>query len=277
MAGNRVRRGRAAAAACLTAALAAPAVFGQGGDPEFSVASFKRVAYSGARERLELNPGTVRCTCRLGLLIPYAWGLELWQLVGPSVPWFKKEFYQLAANLPEGATRDQIPGMLRQLLVERLNISVHWEDRETPVYALVVGKGGLKLKRPGEPGAPAISQPHSAMGANGQIHYEAVVPLRNFAGYLSAVMDRRVIDETGTEGKFEIVLDAAVPPKPLPIMVGRGPAEPGPDPLAPGGAVGDNGPSIFSAIQRLGLKLEPTKRPLKYLVVDKIDRDPAEN
>ncbi|HEY7338206.1 MAG TPA: TIGR03435 family protein [Bryobacteraceae bacterium] len=246
---------------------------GQGTSPKFEVASLKRVTYSGAIERLETTPGSVRCTCRLTVLVRQAYHLDVYQLVGqPS--WFSREFYQLAAKLREGATKDDIRAMLGQLLGERLHLAVHWENRETPVYALVIGKGGLKLKRPGEPGSVGVSRPRFALAGDGHMHYEAVVPLANLAGGLNGLVDRRVVDETRTEGKFEIVLDATVLQKPPPFLAGG----PEPDPALPAdGPTPDSAPSIFSAIQKLGLKLEPVKRPLKYLVIDGVDRDPTEN
>jgi uncharacterized protein (TIGR03435 family) len=186
------------------------ACYGQGTSPEFVVASLKRVANRGAGERWVKTPSSVRCTCRLTVLIRQAHHLDVFQLVGqPS--WVKSEFYELAANLPEGATRDEIRAMLRQLLAERLHLAVHWQDREAPVYALVVANGGLKLKRPGEPGCAGVIRPRFALGGDGHMHYKNVAPLANLAGLLSPLLDRRVVDETGTEGKFEIVLDAAVP------------------------------------------------------------------
>lgn len=49
------------------------------------------------------------------------------------------------AKFPAGATRDDIPHMLQALLKERLKLDAHVESREHPVFALVVGKGALKL------------------------------------------------------------------------------------------------------------------------------------
>ncbi len=39
----------------------------------------------------------------------------------------------------------QLNLMLRPLLADRVKLKVHWETRELPVYALVVGKRGTKL------------------------------------------------------------------------------------------------------------------------------------
>jgi uncharacterized protein (TIGR03435 family) len=37
------------------------------------------------------------------------------------------------------------------------------------------------------------------------------------------------------------------------------------------------GPTIFDAIQDLGLKLEPRKAPVEVLVVDHVNKTPTEN
>ena len=55
--------------------------------------------------------------------------------------------YDLAAKAPgETVTMDQVRLMLQTLLAERFRLMVHRETREMPVYALVTGKGGAKLK-----------------------------------------------------------------------------------------------------------------------------------
>jgi uncharacterized protein (TIGR03435 family) len=53
--------------------------------------------------------------------------------------------------MPEGSTKDDAPAMLRALLVERFKLVAHKETQEHPVLALVVGKGGPKMKEsPGD-------------------------------------------------------------------------------------------------------------------------------
>ncbi len=54
--------------------------------------------------------------------------------------------FDIEAKLPEGATRTQVPEMLRALLKDRFNLVVHSGTAEQPINALVVDKGGLKLK-----------------------------------------------------------------------------------------------------------------------------------
>jgi uncharacterized protein (TIGR03435 family) len=55
-----------------------------------------------------------------------------WLLVGPDWLWDAK--YDIVANLPKGATAEQIPAMLQRLLAERLGLVAHRETRPMPVY-----------------------------------------------------------------------------------------------------------------------------------------------
>ena len=57
-------------------------------------------------------------------------------------------FYDIDAKAEgdRARTRDEFRAMLRTLLAERFNLRAHRERRELPVYALVVGKDGPKLK-----------------------------------------------------------------------------------------------------------------------------------
>jgi uncharacterized protein (TIGR03435 family) len=81
-------------------------------------------------------------------------------MVGPGSPKFN-----IAAKLPEGAPENQIPEMVQALLADRFNLATHRAATEQEIYALVVAKGGLKVKQAGlsvprmptEPDAPARS------------------------------------------------------------------------------------------------------------------------
>ena len=91
-------------------------------------------------------------------LIVMAYGVKPYQVTGPD--WIKSQRYDISAKLPDGASKDDVPKMLQSLLEERFKLVVHRETKEHPVLALVVGKGGLKLKesseapKPIDPNAP---------------------------------------------------------------------------------------------------------------------------
>ena len=74
------------------------------------------------------------------------------------------------------------------------------------------------------------------------------------AGALTAILRRRVIDNTGIIGTFDVHLEWA------------------PDDGAADGTL----PSLFTALQeQLGLKLESTKGPVEVLVIDHVERPDA--
>jgi uncharacterized protein (TIGR03435 family) len=48
--------------------------------------------------------------------------------------------------------------------------------------------------------------------------------------------------------------------------------------LPPGPAASDpSGGSLFTSVEQLGLKLDPRKQPYEFLVIDHLEKTPAEN
>ena len=90
----------------------------------------------------------------LKTLVVYAYKLRPDQVSGPD--WMASEHFDIVARLPEGATEDDAPKMLQALLADRFKLVVHYEMQERPVLALVVAKGGPKLKD--SPALPAIDK-----------------------------------------------------------------------------------------------------------------------
>jgi uncharacterized protein (TIGR03435 family) len=84
-----------------------------------------------------------------------------------------------------------------------------------------------------------------------------------------------VVDATGLEGKYEIKLDW-VPDGALgPKGASAAAAEPG---VAGVGEAPTPTVDLFSAVREsLGLRLEPRKTPIDFLVIDHIERVPTEN
>ena len=89
--------------------------------------------------------------------------------------------------------------------------------------------------------------------------------LAEFSQLLNLVLDRPVIDETGITGKFDIHLEFAIS-EATPRFL------PGGDMARFAEAASDRVPSVFAAIQQLGLKLEPTQGPRDFLVIDHVER-----
>lgn len=104
-------------------------------------------------------------------LIVLAYKVKPYQITGPD--WISNQRFDIAAKLPDGASRDDVPAMLQSLLEERFKLVLHRETKEHPVLALVVGKGGPKLKespeapKPIDPNAPLASGERQVDGPDG--------------------------------------------------------------------------------------------------------------
>jgi uncharacterized protein (TIGR03435 family) len=80
---------------------------------------------------------------------------------------------------------------------------------------------------------------------------------------LSAIVGRPVIDRTALTGKFDFKLQWT-PENPVQM---KSPDEPVPD--------NEHGPSIFAAVQQLGLRLENQKGPVEIIVIDSVEKPTA--
>jgi uncharacterized protein (TIGR03435 family) len=77
-------------------------------------------------------------------LVTMAYEVKPFQVTGPD--WMAAQRFDILAKMPEGATKEQVPAMLRALLEERFKLVAHRENKEQPVYSLEVGKNGPKFK-----------------------------------------------------------------------------------------------------------------------------------
>jgi uncharacterized protein (TIGR03435 family) len=94
------------------------------------------------------------------------------------------------------------------------------------------------------------------------------IPMTEFIRVLSMVLGRSVIDKTGFTELFDVRLDF------LPDETTA--ALPAPPPGAAGAPLDSNYPSILIAMQeQLGLRLESTKGPVEFVVIDHIERPSA--
>ena len=144
----------------LLGALATAAAFGQ--QPAFDVASIRSAAQitpelitSGKLHiGMKIDAGRVDIgSVSLRDLVMTAYEVKPFQISGPD--WMTAQRFDVLAKMPDGATKEQVPAMLRGLLEERFKLVVHRDNREQPVYSLEVAKGGPKFKEaPPESTAP---------------------------------------------------------------------------------------------------------------------------
>jgi uncharacterized protein (TIGR03435 family) len=178
---------------------------------------------------------------------------------------------------------------------------------------MVVGKGGLKIEESRPPAAspdgaapnPAVSGSSSVSvsqtkgGAvvsdgTGKQQKQTLSPdgkslrleisgatLAELAEGLSPMVDHPIVDMTGLPGKYQVTLDIPMA-EVMNALRAAGAAVPagegGGDASKPAELASDpGGGSLFTSIQTLGLKLEPRKVPLTFIVVDSVEKMPTEN
>lgn len=77
-------------------------------------------------------------------LVATAYGVKPYQVSGPD--WINSARYDITAKIPDGASQGDAPKMLESLLEERFKLVARRVDKQEPVLALVVVKGGSKMK-----------------------------------------------------------------------------------------------------------------------------------
>lgn len=191
-------------------------------------------------------------------LVAEAWTVQVNQVVGPG--WLNQNEYDIEARAPQGASKEQIASMLRNLLAERFQLKQHAETRQMRPYELVVGNTGPKI-RPIGPGEAIAAQPG--------FHFRG--DMRQFADVLAVqfsipasndptVPARAggppilVLDKTGLQGTYEFSVN--LPP--------------------------ELGTDAFTTWNRaladqLGLKIQSRRDAVAVVIVDSAARIPIEN
>ena len=99
-------------------------------------------------------------------------------------------------------------------------------------------------------------------------------PMSTLANALSGLLGRPVVDKTGLTARYDFVLEFS-----RDETAGRR-ASGGynePPPLPPPAPGAESGPSIYTSIQVLGLKLDSQKFPLDAIVIDHAEKMPTAN
>lgn len=183
----------------------------------------------------------------LEFLVQLAYGVPYEQIAG--VEKLGSGRYDVNVKAEDGVTLTygQLKPRLQRLLEQRFKLVVHRAMKEFDGYALVIAKGGPKLRPTAGTSEQGVIYPGGLRLMN--------LPLDGFAGSLRSPAGRPVVDKTGIHGNYDFSLSYAR----------EGDAE---SPL----------PSFFTALQEeYGLKLETTKVPLEIVVIDRVEKIPTEN
>jgi uncharacterized protein (TIGR03435 family) len=269
-----------------------------GGKRAFEVASVKIDPGPFRSPNFPLDPGDAfrpvggrfSADFPLGTYIAFAYKLSLSsdqrQAMFAHVPdWVATDRYAIEARAEGNPSKDQMRLMMQSLLADRFKFAGHFETRVFTALALGLvkpGTTGPKL-RPHSEGIPCEDTPatNERLIPNGSVFppvcdvvmmtinsdHVAKGGSRNItmallAGALPGMgrLDHPIVDQTGLGGRYDFAVEFA----PEPIR----PAEPNADPPTEPRA-----PTFVEALrEQLGLKLESTKAPLPFLVIDHVER-----
>lgn len=272
---------------CAALILSSCALFAQqAAPPAYDVVSIKPSDPNDRRIMMRNQPGTLSMTgVTLKLLVQQAYGVQDFQISG-GPGWISSDRYVIEGKVTDAPvapppdyvkmTEEQRQKMieanralLRALLEDRFQLKVHHETKEMQVYALVVAKGGPKMKDDG--GKTSDPNMKAGMMRMGPANLTgSQMPISALVTTLSQQVGRTIIDQTGLKGNYDFDLKWT-PDMPQgggffggPVAPPGAQAPPPPDP---------NGPTLFTAIQeQLGLKLEPQRGPVEVLVIDSAER-----
>ncbi len=218
-------------------------------------------------------------------LITRAYRVKPFQVTGPA--WIRTGRFDIAAKIPVGVSADRLPEMLQSLLADRFRLAIHRETKELPVYALLVGKNGIRLQPAAPDAANQLQAGPKAMSMftpegdahleNGHISISSGVlgPVRSSPGgkwemlgitmpglaeLLSAAEDHPVIDETHLAGAYRLSYEISMKE----------------------GAENEQGServlaSLTDGLDKGGLRLERRNARIETIVVDHVERTPTEN
>jgi bla regulator protein BlaR1 len=270
--------------------------------PQFEVVSVKPCTPSGRTTWGNASPGRFTSGCwplanaddHTGL-IQQAWNryagghfnpMRILTIEGGPA-WIHSTSFNIEAKAEGQPSPEMMNGpMMQAVLEDRFHLKIHREMREGEVYALILPRGAAKLKS-FQPGScvPAASprpplqpgQQYCRLVISTQSFDAQGISLTDAAGLLSLILDRPVIDRTGIAGSFEIHLEFS--PDPLrPRFTWFASPMPPTDLTAPRPDTADDQdrPTVFQAVEQLGLRLTPARGPIEVFVIDHVEM-PSEN
>jgi uncharacterized protein (TIGR03435 family) len=244
-----------------------PAIGQNQGTRSFEAAIVKVNKSGEARMVVDFQPGGRFSAINVPLrtLIALAWHIRPEAITG-GPGWLGSDRFDVVARALQTTPPDEIRLMLQTLLTERFRLQLHTDQKVLPAYVLLPGKAGPRL----QPVEPALltdqrCRPGNSLTGQRQVVCEHM-SMALFADTLQELaprdIDVPVVDQTGIQGTYTFTL-AWTP------AVRSAAANP---PDAP------DGPGLFQALEsQLGLRLESKRLPRAVIVIDNVERVPAEN
>jgi uncharacterized protein (TIGR03435 family) len=212
-------------------------------------------------------------------LIAAAYSVRASQVSGPV--WLSDQVFDIEAKVPDDTPKDELNVMLQSLLEERFGLKMHRATKTAQGFALTVGKNGPNLKSARPPPVPDptltqeeqmaqsqqnmladlaaskkrmqedIANGKSVVGQSSSASWNSITT-EELAARLVRFAEAPVVDETGLTGKYTVTIGVSTRPD-------------------------GSGDTVFDAVEKLGLKLEPRKVTVETVVVDQVSKTPTAN
>ena len=227
----------------------------------------------------------------LAYYIRLAYDVKGSQVIGPP---HMQDRFDVSATIPVGVRQDKLNEMLEGLLADRFQLKTHRETREMQVYAIVTGKGPLKLQEVPEAaidpdavttaGGTGTSRGISVNLGNGSSFTFAnnkwegkKLSFGQVADQFEQFVDRPVVDQTGFKGRYDFALDVTQEDyQAMGIRASMNAGFPMTSQAIQRAESAQLG-SVFEAFEKLGLRLESKKVAVPVVVVDSVLKVPTEN
>lgn len=225
--------------------------------PAFEVATVRPSGPESAPMSIQRQPGGRLVTSNMPLsrLIAWAFGLDDGRLLGIPSAADSARFDIVARASTDDPAAGQMQLMMRRLLAERFNLTVHSEERTLTTFVLLRERDRLRVGLTNPPEPPAAN-PFSMTAPGVLIGRRVTTDM--LAKALSSQLGTVVENRTGVTGSFDFTLEW----RPETVQP--------PDDLRRA--------SLFTAIrEQLGLRLEPRSLPVDVIVIDRLSLVPTAN
>jgi uncharacterized protein (TIGR03435 family) len=235
-------------------------------------------------------------------LIATAWRKDAQLIIGPDWVNEGEVSFAVHAVMPGGATKDQIPDMMKSLLEERFHMATHLAIVEQPAYALVSGKNGPRLKQPGNLDlatcdnwveVPVPAGAGNRMCRSTQVNGDRRVSITMMTNAAAGPLLSSTSRDERHEEYFRITMPkladllaqtlstggwpSPIPASFIPVVDRTGIKGDWDVVLDTNGGLDERLSSYSAALEKQGLKLERTTAPVEKLIIDKVDKTPTEN
>lgn len=184
------------------------------------------------------------------------------QVAAPA--WTESQHFSIAAKVPDGATKEDVPEMLRNMLLAGFHMTYHTEIRNTPALVLTLAKSGIKAEA-----STVQPRPRQRLIGNSGIHWELAMTSTALANFLTRLTVMPVVDRTGLLDSYLFSFDV------YPFGKFGEDGKPLEGPIVD--FVADEARHYDDALAPLGLRLTLSKLPLENVIIDHLDREPTEN